>query len=71
MQFSMHFVCLEGITHGAGIRSNSGQRFHRDLFWRLQLALQPAHYLIRLQGIGTVAIETLERALSLAAGRQR
>ena len=71
MQFSVHFVCLEDITHGAGIRSSSGQRFHRHLFWRLKLALQPAYYLICLQGIGTVAIETPERALSLAAGRQR
>jgi hypothetical protein len=24
MQFSMHFVCLEDITHGAGIRSKDG-----------------------------------------------
>jgi len=35
MQFSVHFVWLEDITHGAGIRSNSRQRFHRHLFWRL------------------------------------
>jgi hypothetical protein len=32
MPFSMHFVCLEDITHGAGIRSNSGQRFHALYF---------------------------------------
>src|ERR1700684_3222598 len=63
MRFSMHFVCLEDITHGAGIRSNSGQRFHRPLFWRLKLALQPAYYLICFQGIRPLAIETLERAL--------
>jgi hypothetical protein len=66
MRFSMQFVCLEDITHGAGIRSNSGH-----LSWRLKLALQPAYYLICFKGIGAVAIETLERASSLAAGRQR
>src|SRR6202045_877339 len=65
MRFSMQFVCLEDITHGAGIRSNSGH-----LSWRLKLALQPAYYLICFKGIGAVAIETLERASSLAAGRQ-
>jgi hypothetical protein len=71
MQVSTHFVCLEDITHGAGIRSNSGQGFHRHLFWRLKFALQPAYYLICFKGIGAVAIETLERARTFAAWRQR
>jgi hypothetical protein len=68
MQVSTHFVCLEDITHGAGIRSNSGQGFHRHLFWRLKFALQPAYYLICFKGIGAVAIETLERARTSPPG---
>jgi hypothetical protein len=37
----------------------------------MQFALQPACRLIRFDWIRTLAIETLEGALSLAAGRQR
>jgi len=37
----------------------------------LQLALEPAHRFLGFQGIGPVAIETLERLPSLAIGRQR
>jgi hypothetical protein len=36
-----------------------------------QFAFQPAGHLIGFQRIGSVAIETLELASSLAAGRQR
>jgi hypothetical protein len=36
-----------------------------------KLALQPARCLIRFQGGGAVAFKALQRALTLAAGRQR
>jgi hypothetical protein len=69
MQFSMHSVCLEDITHGVGIRSNSGQRFHRHLSWRLKFAFQPAYCLICFQGIGPLAVQALKGARTVAARR--
>jgi hypothetical protein len=43
------------------------------LRWRAQFSVQPADHVIRCHRIGAVvvAIETLERALTFAAGRQR
>jgi hypothetical protein len=49
------------------VKTEHGQ----TLFRRVQLALYPAHCFLGFQRVGAVAFEALERARTVAAGRQR